>query len=214
MRRGWMILIPAGLAVTAVWTDWVWAKVGVALSCAGIVMVSSGVRWDRAWVTAALVFSAGGDWLLANREGRTAYFAGGIGMFFAAYAGYLAFALRHGRPRIWVLAAALAGYLAYYGIWLRPAIRGAAVAEAVPAYLVISCAGLAAAWGMRLDGRLKWPFVAGIGLLMASDTMISLHEFLGVGTLNGAILPSYFLSLICISWAVVGQSNAPTGRPE
>lgn len=212
MRRGWLLLIPAGLAVAALWTDWVWAKVGVALSCAGIVILSSGARWDRAWVAAALLFSAGGDWFLANRGGREAYFAAGIGMFFAAYAGYLAFALRHGRPRMRVLAATLAVYLAYYGIWLRPAIREAAVAAAVPAYVVISCAGLAAAWGMRMDGRLKWPFVAGIGLLIASDTMISLQEFLGVGTLNGTILPSYFLSLICISWAVAGQSDTPAGR--
>ncbi|NLH17622.1 MAG: hypothetical protein GX455_13685 [Phycisphaerae bacterium] len=212
MRRGWMFLIPAGLAVAAVGTGWVWAKVGVALSCAGIVSLSPRGRRDRAWIAAALLFSAGGDWFLANRDGREAYFLAGIGMFFAAYAGYLAFALRHGRPQGWVLGTALAGYLAYYTIWLRPAIAGDAVAAAVLAYLAISCTGLAAAWGMRIDGRLKWPFVAGIGLLMASDTMISLHEFLGVGTLDRAILPSYFLSLICISWAVVGQSCTEAGR--
>lgn len=203
VRRGWMLVIPLGLAVAAVGTDNLPAKMGVPLSCAAIVLLSLRGRWDGVWVAAALCLSAGGDWFLSNRGGHEGYFLTGIGLFFCAHAGYLAFALRHGRPRRWVLGVLLAGYLSYYALWLRPAIPGRVLSLAALLYLAISCVVLAAAWGVRLAGRLKWPFVAGIGLLVISDTVISSSEFLGFGALNWLILPTYYLGQLCVSWTVL-----------
>jgi uncharacterized membrane protein YhhN len=207
VRRGWMLVIPLGLGVAAAGTDHLPVKMGVPLSCAALVLLSLRGRWDGVWVAAALCLSAGGDWFLSNRGGREGYFVAGIGLFFFAHAGYLAFALRHGRPRGWVLGALLAGYLSYYLIWLRPAIAGRTLSLAALLYLAISCVVLAGAWGMRLAGRLKWPFVAGIGLLVVSDTVISFSEFLGFGALNWLILPTYYLGQICVSWTVLARES-------
>lgn len=203
-KRAYLLIIPFLFAVAALWSGQMWIKMAVPLSCAAVVLWSlrgpGAGRRDPLWVAAALVLSATGDWFLAHRGGREGYFLAGIGFFFGAHAGYLAFALRHGRIRAWILAALLVVYLTYYVVWLYPAIESGAIAAAALVYLAISCVTLAAACGMRLPGRLKWPYVAGIALLVLSDTAISAAEFLTIAGIGWIILPTYYAGQLCVSW--------------
>lgn len=209
MTRATLLIVPLGLAVVALETGQIAAKLGVPLSCALIlawaIWKSPARRRDGLWVVAAFCFSAGGDWFLANRGGREGFFLAGIGLFFVAHAGYLAFACRQGRLGRKALGVLLSAYLLYYFFGLHPAIRSTPVATAALMYLLISCATLSAAWGMRMPGWQKWPFVAGIALLVFSDTIISFSEFLGWKRWNGLILPTYYLVHPCVSWTVLGQ---------
>jgi uncharacterized membrane protein YhhN len=207
-RMGWLLL-PFGLAITALATRDLRAKMGVAVSCAIILgwalrRTRTGLRgaW---WVVAALCFSAAGDWFLSNKGHREAYFLAGIALFFCAHLGYLVFASRQGRLDWKVLGILLAMYLFYYVFCLRPGIRSPELAIAVLFYLLISCVVFSAAWGMRMGAHLKWPYVTGIGLIIFSDTLISLNEFLGWKQWNWLILPTYYLAQLCVSWTVLAQ---------
>jgi uncharacterized membrane protein YhhN len=204
-------LLPLGLAIAALGTGDLRAKLGVAVSCALILLWAlrgaPKCRRDAGWVVAALCLSAAGDWFLSNKGHREAYFLAGIALFFGAHLGYLAFACRQGRLDRRVLGALLCVYLSYYALCLRPAIGRPALALAVLLYLLISCVVFAAASGMRTQPRLKWPYVTGIGLIVLSDTLISFNEFLGWGQWNWLILPTYYLAQLCVSWTVLAQDT-------
>jgi hypothetical protein len=201
----WLLCIPAAAGFAALATGALAAKLGVALGCALILWMG---RWDgsdraASWVIAALVLSAGGDWFLCHRAGRESYFLAGIALFFGAHLGFLKYAWGHGRLDGRVLAGLLSLYLPYYWFWLRPAVSAPILAMAVLAYLLISCLGLSVAAGMRGSLRSKVLFVAGIALIVFSDTCISLNEFLHWRDGNWLILPTYYLSHLSIAGAVL-----------
>jgi uncharacterized membrane protein YhhN len=218
LRLTWWLVLPAGLAVAALRTGSLVAKMGVPLSCAVLLLWAlrraPDRRRDALWVVAALCLSAAGDWFLSNRAARLSYFLVGIGLFFGAHLGYLAFAWRQGRPRGWVLGGLLVLYLSYYNVWLVPAIAPSVLSGAVLLYLLISCLVLATACGLRLPPHLKWPYVAGMGLIVVSDTFISFTEFLGFGTFTWLILPTYYLAHLCVTWTVLGllTRSGPSSR--
>jgi uncharacterized membrane protein YhhN len=218
LRLIWLLVLPAGLAVTALRTASVVAKVGVALSCAAILLWTlrraPADRRDALWVVVAQCLSAAGDWFLSNKAGRMGYFIAGIAFFFGAHLGYLVFAVRQGRLQRWVLGGLLLIYLPYHWIWLFPAIAQPMLSTAVLLYLLISCLALAAACGLRLPAPLKWPFVAGISLIVASDTFISFAEFLRIGTFSWLILPTYYLAHLCVTWAVLGLAGRWVATPS
>jgi uncharacterized membrane protein YhhN len=208
MPLTWLLLIPSGLAVAALVTGSLAAKLGVALSCAFILFLGclrTGPREGRAtvWVMAALVLSAVGDWFLSNRGGRESYFIAGIGFFFGAHVGFLKYAWRQGQLNRLVLAGLCLVYLAYYVLALRPVIVSPVLAAAVLGYLLISCLALSVACGLRLPLSLKLPFIAGIVLIVFSDTLISFNEFLRWRQWSWLILPTYYLSHICITGSVL-----------
>jgi len=215
-----LLLLPFGLAIAALGTGDLRAKMGVAVSCALILLWAlrgaPKCRRDAGWVVAALCLSAAGDWFLSNKGHREAYFLAGIALFFGAHMGYLTYACHQGRLQRTVLGALLCVYLSYYVFCLRPAIPRPALALAVLLYLLISCVVLSAAWGMRMRPRLKWPYVTGIGLIVVSDTLISFNEFLGWKWWNWLILPTYYLAQLCVSWTVLAQDPSEalprTGR--
>ena len=205
------LLLPLALAITALATRNVCAKMGVALSCAILLawVLRRATTYLRCswWVVGALCFSAVGDWFLSNKHHGEAYFLAGIAFFFCAHLGYLVFASRQGRLDWGVLGILLGAYLFYYLFCLRPVIKSPAMAFAVLFYLLISCVGFSAAWGMRIGAQLKWPFVAGIGLIIFSDTLISFGEFLAWKKGNWLILPTYYLAQICVSWTGLAQDT-------
>jgi uncharacterized membrane protein YhhN len=220
VNRTGLLLLPFGLAIAALATGDVRVKMSVALSCALILLWTSRAvatrRQDAGWVVGALFLSAAGDWFLSNKGHHESYFLAGIALFFGAHMGYLTFACRQGRLDRRVLGALLCVYLSYYFFWLRPAIRRPELALAVLLYLLISCVVLSAAWGMRMRPRLKWPYVAGIGLIIISDTLISFREFLDWKRWSWLILPTYYLAQLCVSWTVLARDTTeappPTGR--
>jgi uncharacterized membrane protein YhhN len=209
------LLLPLGLAIVALSTGDLLAKMGVPVSCALVLLwafrEAPTCCQDAGWVVAALCLSAAGDWFLSNKGDREAYFITGIALFFGAHLGYLAFACRHGQFHRKILGVLLSLYLTYYVFFLRPAIKHPGLALAVLLYLLISCVVLSAAWGMRVRPRLKWPYVTGMGLIVVSDTLISLKEFLGWGRWNWLILPTYYLAQLCVSGAVLRQDPSEVG---
>jgi uncharacterized membrane protein YhhN len=202
-----LLAVPAALAVLAVKTGFLPFKVGVPAACGLILIVHAVQRapggWQSAWLVAAFVCSMAGDAFLSNKGGRESYFVTGIGAYLFAHVGYLVYALLNGRLHGLALGLLLAGYLAYYVLVLRPAIDAPVLSLAVLIYLVISCVTLAAAVGMRLPPWVKACYVAGIALIVLSDTLISFNEFLHDRTFNAWILPTYDLAQISITLSVL-----------
>ncbi len=198
------LIIPAGLAVVALMTGNIFAKLGVPLSCAAVLLwfLRDKVR-DISWVIIALCFSAAGDWFLSMRAGRVSFFLAGVILFFCAHIGYLGFALRYGRPNWRVFSGFLAVYLPFYKCWLHPAIHNSGLSIAVLLYLLISCLVFAAACGMQAPARAKWAYVAAMGLIVFSDTIIAFTDFLDMHVLSRLILPTYYLAHLCVGWAVL-----------
>lgn len=152
----------------------------------------------------AFMLSIGGDWFLSHRQGEIARFIYGIALFFLAHVGFLLYALRQGKVHLRTLAVVLPVYLVFYFGWLLPVIDSFSLNTAVLLYLVISCVSLSAATGIvRLPRSAKFFFIAGIGMIIFSDTLIALREFLSWDNCAFLILPTYYLSHLFITAALV-----------
>ena len=211
------LLLPLALGVAAYLIGHLALKMAVPATCAFALLASRDLRRsaDTWFVVAAFGFSTIGDAFLSTRAGRESFYVGGIVGFFFAHAGYLAFALRNGRVHGPVLVGLLAGYLAWFAWRLAPAIGSPVLATAALCYLVISCVTLAAALGLRLPVGPKAAYVAGIALIVFSDTLIARGDFLGKRSLNFLILPTYYLAQIAVAAALLlGRASPPRGREE
>jgi uncharacterized membrane protein YhhN len=198
-----MLLIPAALAVLALRTGRLPLKVGVPGTCALILLLAIPDQASVAPVVAAFVFSMIGDAFLSTKGDSENRFVLGIAGFFVAHLGYLSFALLHGTLSGWILALLLAGYLAYYVLKLKPAIDAPLLSTAALLYLLISCLTLSAAAGLTLPLAVKALYVAGIALIVISDTFISFDEFLDDKTFTPWILPTYYLAQLCVTAALL-----------
>ena len=82
-------------------------------------------------------------------------------------------------------------------------------------YTVLSLATLAAAIG-RNRGLGGWLFAGGIGLLLFSDTLISLREFWNWSRGSAWILPTYYLSQLLVTatvWLELWKIRCHRKRP-
>ncbi len=156
-------------------------------------------------VVVALCFSAAGDWFLSHKAGCVAPFIAGISLFFCAHIGFGVFCWQHGRLHKRIGCGLLIGYLTYYAVSLFPAISHPLLSCAVLIYLLMSCLVLAMACGTC--DPLKWPTIGAIALIVFSDTLISLNEFLHYRSLNGLILPTYYLAHLCITGGILRRKN-------
>lgn len=202
-----LLFVPVISAVLAlVHHDFVF-KAGVAAG--GIVIILACFLADRErrkdvlLIVAAFLLSIVGDWFLSTMRGDTGRFIAGIGFFFLAHAGYLSYALLNGRFNWTVTLILLAGYLVFFLLKLFPEIRDSMLMLAALLYLLISCFSLGAAAGMRFAAEVKWAYLAGIALILFSDTIIALKEFTGYHDLNFLILPTYYLAQISITLSVL-----------
>ena len=216
MRLGFLLLIiPTCLAVAADRIGYLPFKMGVPLVCAALLLIcfcrNLRQRPDLWYVVAAFVFSAIGDYFLSNKRGNESYFVIGIAAFFVAHLGYLGFSLCHGRLHRVALAMLLIGYVPYFIFALRPAIPDPTLFVAVLLYLLVSCVGLAAAWGLQLKPAGKWLYVFGILMIVVSDTFISFNEFLKFRTFNDWILPTYYLAHLTVTASVLTTLPLQTG---
>lgn len=166
-------------------------------------------RGDLRWVVLAFAGSIVGDTFLSTRAGRESFYLAGIAAFFVAHLGYLGFALRNGRIHRGALGLLLAGYGGWFLLQLGPAIRSVPLRAAAFAYLLISCVALSAAAGLRLAGPVKAGYVAGIGLIVFSDTLIALNDFMKVRGVGFLILPTYYLAQILVTAAVLVRDREP-----
>lgn len=213
----WLLLLPLAVGVAATQTDYLPFKMAVPSLCALILLWAyqgqPAHRLDVAAVVLAFVFSAVGDYFLSNKSGAEIYFVVGIGMYFVAHLGYLAYAWRNGRIHRVVLGVLLVGYLIYYFISLNPAIGDPVLSGAVLLYLLISCLVLAVAAGMTLPAEQKWLYVFGIALIVLSDTAISFNEFLDYRAFNWLILPTYYLAHLTVSLSLLRRQREAMLHP-
>jgi len=210
-----LLLFPITSAIIALVTGWFIFKAGVALS--GILILlflfyRGNQTYEMVWpVIAAFVLSIGGDWFLSHKQDQSWMFMAGIALFFFAHAGYLLYALKNGKINQNFLLGLLAGYLVFFFVWLTPGIAGLGLKSAALFYLVISCVSLSAAVGIDQFPRIaKVAYVAGISLILFSDTIIAFKEFTLLQTLNFLILPTYYLAQILITFALMRVMKGQT----
>lgn len=199
------LLVPL-LAGYAAWTTGaLYLKLAVPATCALLLVCGESpfrIHRDVGWVILAFVASLIGDTFLSTRAGRDSFYIAGIAAFFVAHLGYLGFALRNGTIHRGIGLGLLAGYVGWFLWQLGPAIHSAPLKVAAFAYLLISCAGLAAACGLRLKPAVKVPYIAGIGLIVFSDTLIARSDFLKLKAGSVLILPTYYLAQVLVTWAL------------
>lgn len=213
----WLLLLPLAVGIAATQTDYLPFKMAVPSLCALILLWAyqgqPAYRLDVAAVVLAFVFSAVGDYFLSNKSGNELFFVVGIGMYFVAHLGYLAYAWRNGRIHRLVLGVLLVGYLIYYVVSLNPAIADPVLSGAVLLYLLISCLALAVAAGMTLPAEQKWLYVFGIAMIVLSDTAISFNEFLDYRAFNWLILPTYYLAHLTVSLSLLLRQREAAHTP-
>jgi hypothetical protein len=158
---------------------------------------------DIWWIMIAFVFSIAGDWHLTFMNGNPVMFVKGIALYFIAHIGYLVFGMINGSIN-WKISIALLGiFVTYYLVMLYPAIDDKILVTAVLVYLLISCLSLGAAFGITQTPLVKWSYVFGVFLILFSDTIISIKDFLGFAEVEFLILPTYYLAHISITFSLI-----------
>ncbi|MCY1719655.1 lysoplasmalogenase [Prolixibacteraceae bacterium Z1-6] len=153
----------------------------------------------------AFVFSIVGDWFLSNMRGDVTMFVYGIAFYFLAHLGYLFYALMNGQIKWKFTFVLLVAFLVFFIAVLYPSIDDKVLLMTTLIYLVISCLSLGAAVGIRTNSLTKWTYVFGIFLILFSDTIISLKEFVKYTELNFLILPTYYLAHIFIIFSLISR---------
>lgn len=186
------------------------------LSLSWAVLVLAGVAGKRSlvagWAVAGFLASCVGDSFLAGYFGRgDECFAAGIVAFGIAHVCFFAYAWNHGRRLDWRIPGAAALGYGVYLVWLVPAIGNPLIAGLAVGYTVLSLLTLAAGCGMRTALPVRLIFSVGIGLLIFSDTLISLRNFLHCDGWHFLIIPTYELSHLAVAAAVlldIGKENS------
>ena len=158
-------------------------------------------------IIGAFLFSIAGDYFMSNMNGDSTMFTKGIALFFLAHLGYLFFATLDGQIKWRFTSILMASFLLFYFIVLFPRINDIILMLAALLYLFISCFSLGASVGIKGDSIVKWTYVFGIFLILFSDTIISLTEFLGYNKLDFLILPTYYLAHISITFSLIKRQG-------
>ena len=162
---------------------------------------------DSWLIVGAFLFSIAGDWFMSNKLGDSTMFSKGIALFFMAHLGYLGFALRNGKIKWGFTLVILAAYLLFFFLLLYPNIEDEILLYAALIYLLISCLTFGTSIGIKGDSLFKQSFIFGVFLIVFSDTIIALTEFLGYDKLDFLILPTYYLAHISITFSLIRRKN-------
>lgn len=179
------------------------------LSCALIVALTGRGR-NVLPLIIALAISVIGDYFMAHKAGRTAWYIAGIGGFLLAHCAFLWYSVEgfSGSLRIWIAGAAL---LAFLGLYLvkraLPHISGTPMRIAVSVYALVSVLSVVAASG-RQGGKMEMLlYTLGVMLIAFSDIMIAENDFVGNASAREYIMPTYYLCHIAVAAsAIAGMS--------
>jgi len=158
-------------------------------------------------IVGAFLFSIAGDWFLSHSNEDPIMFSKGIALFFFAHIGYLSFALFNGKIKWLSTSILLAIFLIYFFVLLYPTFNDSVLMMASLIYLFISCLSFGASLGIKGDNIVKWTYIFGIFLVLFSDTIISITDFLGYKSLGFLILPTYYLAHIVITFSLIRKIN-------
>jgi uncharacterized membrane protein YhhN len=207
-----LMFLQVGTAVLALlYGDFLYKSGSAGIGALILLLLISGRKFatpDVWMVIGAFALSIVGDYFLSHREGDTLWFVYGIGFFLLAHIGYLSYSLFHGKVALLFTGLLCAGYLIFFFTSLYDGIGGGILMWAALAYLFISCFSLGAAWGITLEGFPKWGYVFGIFLVLFSDTLIAITEFMGNDRWEFLILPTYYMAHIVITWSVSQRFRA------
>lgn len=162
---------------------------------------------DSWLIIGAFLFSIAGDWFMSNKLGDSIMFSKGIALFFMAHLGYLGFALLNGKMKWGFTLIILTAYLMFFFVWLYPSIEDKILLYAALVYLLISCLTFGASLGIRGDAIFRRAYIFGVFLIVFSDTIIALTEFLGYDSLDFLILPTYYLAHISITFSLIRRQK-------
>ncbi len=211
-----LLILPIVFSVLALATGLFFFKGAVAGSCALILLFyfnrSMQANGDVWLIIAAFAFSIAGDWFLSNKGDNFLMFAAGIGLFFFAHVGYMGYALKNGSFAKMLTLAVLLGYLLFFILSLAPAIDNMVLKTATLIYLIISCLSLGAAAGIKVPPLSKWLYFFGITMILFSDTIIAMHEFVGNSRLSFLILPTYYLAQISVTLSVLIRKSGHNSK--
>ncbi|MBQ5985017.1 MAG: hypothetical protein IJL56_08605 [Bacteroidales bacterium] len=159
------------------------------------------------FVPLAFAFSIVGDMFLYYDQGRAPLFIAGVAFYFIAHIFYICYTLRKGRVNGILLSVLTVIFLAYFIWMLVPSISNNGIRIAVLLYILISCLSVSCAaampYGPTMDKTAKILVITGISSLLFSDFLISLHDFMGIQTGYAMMLPTFYLSQILVSAAVI-----------
>ena len=194
----WLFLLPLVCAVLRLATRRYVFSALTTLSCAALIVLS-GQLPTSPFLFAGLLFSVAGDWFLAHTKGKSTLYACGVGGFLVGHLLFIAHAAQ--KMQFSAMALAITAVLAIgYGVYMvRRVLPGTPDLLKVPLalYALASLAGLCCA--MMTGNPL---YVAGIALLVFSDTMIAEDDFAGNHRAKFLILPTYYLCHLLITLSI------------
>lgn len=198
------MLVPLGLFVLkCLRSKYIYSPL-ITLSCMLIALISG--AHARMFMCAAFVFSVIGDFFLTHKGISKDSYLYGIGGFFLAHAGFLIYALMNAKIRpfsVWLAFVLMLPYGIYLIRKLIPALPSLPMQVAVTAYMLISIFVFSCAFSMTGAALKKLSFIIGIGMILFSDTLISLSDFLGYRKWDRFILPAYYLCHILVSFSTI-----------
>ena len=200
-------IIPLIFSFLAVGTNKFPFKLGVTLSCIGIILFSrlpAGSGDDPFWlILIALLISISGDFFLSHREEegkeKPGWFVYGTILFFFAHVFYLAYAAGDSRFPLILFLVLFAGLVLYSIFRLLPRLEELPLKVAITLYMVISCLSFSFAWGIRGAGAGRIFFILGIGLILFSDLCIAEAELIGFTPPGKLILPTYYAAHMALA---------------
>ena len=187
-----------------------------------LILVASGIIIFRKmpfkdWVAVlgAFLLSVFGDlFLFMDGQKHSMLFVTGVGLYLIAHVCYIVFSLQRGRARHRLMILLTTFFVLYFIFWLHPSpyMQGWPLQTAVLLYILISCLSVSAAAGIKIGSRgmdktAKVLVVCGISSLLFSDFLISLHNFLHINTGYVLMLPTFYLSQILVTAAMIHQSD-------
>ncbi|HQC43504.1 MAG TPA: lysoplasmalogenase family protein [Verrucomicrobiota bacterium] len=168
-----------------------------------LLQTSGRVRRWASFLWLGLALTLAGDFFLVFQSSPTASlnFLLGVGGFSLAQFCWLIFFLRLGRFSRWVGIPLFLFYGAFYIFALYsafPVSHENPLRVMIALYMVLSCTNVSLAAGSRGLPGSRW-LLAGLSVLLFSDTMIALGRFIYVGDVLFLVGPTYLASLTLIA---------------
>ena len=213
MKKYWPLAVPVVLYTAFAITDIFWFRCAIIVFLLAYVTwllwtrVPSSIRGKNSFVAAAFFFSIFGDLCLHFDEGRPAVFIAGVALYFIAHLSYIGFSIRNGKINWWIMGALTIFFTLYFIFFLYPNIESIGILIAVFLYILVSCVSVSAAaaipLGKSMDKLAKGLVIGGISSLLFSDFILSLHDFVGISTGYFLMLPTFYLSQMLITAALI-----------
>ena len=176
----------------------------ITLACLLIALLSD--REGKTLMICAYAFSIIGDFFLAHQKMSPLSYLFGVGGFFAAHSFFLSYAALKMRFSYFSLILALILIVPYGRFLMKglyPNIREIPMKIAVTMYMLISIAVISVTVSMNVPVFEKILFFSGIAMILFSDTLIALDDFMGKRKWGTLILPTYYACHILIAASMI-----------